>query len=302
MPFLRAAGKKILIYTLLFLIIVAFLHVSARLIPGDPITVIYGEIAEDAAARYALERRLGLDKPVYMQLLMYIGNILSGNWGKSIYTGESVISLISRGFISSLKLALLSTVLVLAICSLLLYAEFVHSLSSRALQVATSLLSSMPTAMWGAVLILLLTWFKQPVIVGSILPPLIVLTIVGAGLLYKVFRSALEYSYQQPFVETYVMMGYSRRYIFLRALGYSVPTILSAVMYRAGLIIAGAIVAETMFMYPGMGFIFYTALSSRDYPVLIGWGVAVSVTLICINLAVDLLHSVIDPRVAGSEQ
>lgn len=297
MPLWKAILKRTLLYTALFVATVSFIYVLARLIPGDPVTVLYGEMAEDRATRDILEQQLGLDRPIYIQLLTYMGNIFTGRWGKSIYTGEGVVSIISRSFTASLKLASLSTLLVLAICSAALYIEYGYGLNGRLLTTVSSLLSSMPTVVWGAVLLLILTQLRQPIVLGDTVPPLIVLTLVATGIFYRLFKSAIEYSYQQPFIETYAMMGYSRVAVFLKALRYSLPTILSALLYRAGLIIAGAIVVETMFLYPGMGLVFYVALASRDYPVLIGWGVAVSATLIGINLTVDIVHSIADPRV-----
>ncbi len=288
--------KKVFIYSILFIAILSFIYVLARFIPGDPITVLYGEVAGDIVSRKFLEHQLGFDKPIYIQILMYIGNVFFGGWGKSIYTGESVALIVFRGFIASFKLAFLSTLLVFIFCIAMLYIEFVYSFNGRVLQFIALVLGSMPIVVWGAILLLFLILFKGSV-VGDITPPLILLTIAGIGVFYRLFRSAIEYGYQQPFVATYAMMGFSRRYVFLRVLRYSLPVALSTALYRFGLIIAGAIVAETMFMYPGMGFIFYTALLSRDYPVLIGWGVAISITLITINFVIDVIHSLLDPRV-----
>ena len=289
--------KRASIYTALLIAIVCFVYISARFIPGDPITVLYGEVAEDPAVRRVLEQRLGLDKPLYIQLITYVRNIFTGSWGRSIYTGESVLSIVSRGYIASAKLALLSSLLAVAICILVLYIEFSYGLNSRVLNALASLLSSMPTAVWGSILLLFLIRFGPPIPLGDMAPPLTVLTLAGVGIFYRLFKTGIEYAYQQPFISTYTMMGFRKRDVFLKVLRFSLPIILSAALYRAGLIIAGAIVAETMFLYPGMGLVFSTALSSRDYPVLIGWGVAVSITLIGINLVIDIVHSIVDPRV-----
>uniref|UniRef100_A0A832EW38 ABC transporter permease n=1 Tax=Ignisphaera aggregans TaxID=334771 RepID=A0A832EW38_9CREN len=297
--FLRAL-KKISLYLFLLIAILSFIYLSARLIPGDPITVLYGEISGDPVTRSVLERQLGLDKPIQIHLLIYLRNIFTGNWGKSIYTGESVVSIVSRGFMASLKLALLSSAFVVIISIALVYVEFVHNIHSNLIRISTSLSSSIQSTVWSIIILLLIARTGYSVALGSILPPLSVLTITGIGIFYRVLRSAIEYSCRQPFVGMYMVMGYNKRYLFLKVLRYSLPMILSALLYRVGVIIAGAVATEVIFMYPGMGFVFYTALLSRDYPILIGWGVAISIILMLVNLVVDIVHSVLDPRVSIS--
>ncbi|MEM1646105.1 MAG: ABC transporter permease [Ignisphaera sp.] len=301
MKFLKIIVRKVLLHIVLLMVILLFIYVSARAIPGDPVTVLLGEIVGDPHARRVLESKLGLDKPMYVQFLIYIKNVFTGSWGRSIYTGESVTSIILRGFLFSLKLALTSTVLVLTLCLFLLHIEFVLGLNSRVLQMATSMLSSTPTAIWATVILLLLAWLRLPIVFGNIIPPLIVLTIVGTGIFYKLFKQSVEYGYLQPFIVTLIAMGYSRERIFLKILRYSLPVALSALLYRVGLIIAGAVIIESIFRYPGMGFTFYLALSSRDYPVLVGWGVVVSIILVILNLSIDIIHSLVDPRVSSYE-
>jgi len=289
--------KRLLIYIILFIAIVSSIYILAMFIPGDPITVLYGEMAEDENARNVLAHQLGLDRPIYIQLLSYIINIFVGNWGKSIYTGGNVLNMVFRSYIASMKLVFLSTLLIILICYLLLYIEFVYGLNNSILNTIASLFTSIPIAIWGSIILLLFAQLKLPLIFGDIMPPLLVLTLAGLGLFYRLFKSSIEYVYRQPFILTYMMMGFSKSVIFLKALRFSLPLTLSAILYRAGLIIAGAVVIETMFLYPGMGLTFTTALSSRDYPVLIGWGIIVSATLIVINFIVDVIHAILDPRV-----
>jgi len=85
------------------------------------------------------------------------------------------------------------------------------------------------------------------------------------------------------------------------AMRIALPKFLTALLYRAGLIMTSAIVVETLFQYPGMGSLFSLALQSRDYPVLIGWGVTAIAISIALCIAIDILHSVLDPRVGSYE-
>ncbi|MEM4503139.1 MAG: hypothetical protein QXV42_06835, partial [Ignisphaera sp.] len=92
MKFLKIIVRKVLLHIVLLMVILLFIYVSARAIPGDPVTVLLGEIVGDPHARRVLESKLGLDKPMYVQFLIYIKNVFTGSWGRSIYTGESVTS------------------------------------------------------------------------------------------------------------------------------------------------------------------------------------------------------------------
>jgi len=288
--------KKLFYVLLVVLTTTAVLYSVARLFPGDPITVLYGETAPSPDIRKLLEARLWLDKPIYAQLLLYWKRLFTGDWGVSIFSGEPVLTLILRRYINSLALALATTITTTALCVLLVYLSTVKGYDKIFTQLAT-VSTSMPAVLWGIVLMLILALLKMPIPFGSIVMPLATLTIAGVGIFYTILKNLIEKAFSEPFIEMYRAVGMSRARLFIRALHYAMPVYVTAVLYRLGLIVAGAIATETLFSYPGMGKLLVDAFSSRDYPVLLGWSAMISSTLALLNIFGDLLHMYIDPRI-----
>ena len=289
--------RKIAISLVLILIVIIVLYLIARLLPGDPITVLYGESPPNRELRKIIEEKLCLDKPFHIQILVYLRNIFLGNWGKSIFTGELVLEIVYRALSNSFILAVLTIFLTTVICLLLAYLEFTYSTRiPPVLSVVASATASIPTISWGAVLMLIAIGLRLHIF-SNIILPFLTLTIAGVGIFYRLLRSSLLYAYQQSFVLLYKALGVGKGFLFLKLLRFITPLIISAMLYRLGLIIAGAIAVEALFAYPGMGKLFVDSLISRDYPVLLGWSIATSTILITLNTLIDIVHSLIDPRV-----
>ncbi|MEM1608557.1 MAG: ABC transporter permease [Ignisphaera sp.] len=281
------------------LIATALIYLIARLFPGDPITVLYGEQQPSEEVRKAIESRLGLDKPLYMQVLIYWKRIFTGDWGRSIFFAEPVTQVVFKSLLNSLKLSILATVLTMLVCIALAYLSMARDIALLPTAIST-LSSSMPTSVWGVTIMAVLALTKKPVGFGGIGLPLGGGGGGGAGVFYKILQSLLEKAYSEPFIGAYIALGMTRNRIFLKALRYVLPIYLTTVFYRAGLIIAGAMATEAIFAYPGMGLLLLQAFSSRDYPVLIGWAATVSIILATLNMVSDILHIYMDPRLRGS--
>jgi len=289
--------KKITLSLVLILAVIISLYLVARLLPGDPITVLYGEAPPSEELRRIIEEKMYLNKPLYMQVLVYLRNIFSGNWGKSIFTGEPILEIVCRALYNSIILAMFTIILTTIICFLLAYLEFIcGSRVSPILSMVASATASIPTISWGAILMLVAVRLHLHIF-SHITLPLLTLTIAGTGIFYKLLRNSLLYAYQQSFILLYKALGIGKGSLFLKLLRFVAPLFISATLYRLGLIIAGAIAVEALFAYPGMGKLFVDSLVSRDYPVLLGWSIATSILLITINTAIDIIHSLIDPRV-----
>ncbi|MDK6028230.1 ABC transporter permease [Ignisphaera sp. 4213-co] len=282
----------------LILLTTATIYLVARAFPGDPITVLYGEQPISDEVRKAVESRLGLDKPLYLQILIYWRRVFTGDWGVSTFFAKPVFQVVFQSFINSLKLAVSATVLTTLVCVLLAYLSMAKGFKMLS-SVFPTLSSSMPAAVWGVVLMVFAAYLKIPIGFGSMSMPLLTLVVAGTGVFYRILQSLLEKTFSEPFVEMYKAFGMSIEKIFLKALRYAMPVYLTATFYRMGLIIAGAMATEVIFAYPGMGLLLVQAFSSRDYPVLIGWTTIVSVTLSVLNMVSDILHIYMDPRLRG---
>jgi peptide/nickel transport system permease protein len=287
--------KSFLNLLVVLLLVITAIFLIARLFPGDIITVLYGETASIDGARNVVGSRLGLDKPLHIQLLLFLRNVFTGNWGISIFSGELVILRVFKSFVNSLALALLATVTTTVFSIILAYIAFTGKCWRLATALA-SISSAMPTAVWGLLLMALLVALRVKMPFNSIVMPLVTLTLAGAGTFYAILKGLIDNAMSEQFVKIYNALGYPRRRIFIRVLHYVTPAYIVALIYRMGLIVAGAIATEALFQYPGMGMLLLDAFSSRDYPVLIGWGVMVSATLVVFNLVSDVLQSFLDPR------
>ncbi|ADM28148.1 binding-protein-dependent transport systems inner membrane component [Ignisphaera aggregans DSM 17230] len=292
---------KVLSSFLLFILFISILYISIRVIPGDPITALYGETRPDPNVRSSLEKMLGLDKPLYIQILSYISRVFRGDLGRSIYYGIPVSVLIINRLFSSAILATVSTIVMILLCISAIYLEFVLRRYRNVLKVISALSASMPTLGWGSLLIAISIYLGIPIGFGSIVGPLITLSIVGFGFFYRYLRASIINIFNEHYIEFYHTMGFSQQRIVFIAMRIALPKFLTALLYRAGLIMTSAIVVETLFQYPGMGSLFSLALQSRDYPVLIGWGVTAIAISIALYIAIDILHSVLDPRVGSYE-
>lgn len=300
MEIIKFILRKIIFSTSLLIASISLIYVIARLIPGDPIVILCGESAPDPDSRKMLEERLDLNKPLYQQIITYMLRVFTGNWGKSIYTHKNVIEIVTTSYMNSIKLVIPSIVISFLVCLILSYIDTVIFKNNRFKMIRSltiSILSFVPSPIWATMVLMIITLSRLPTIHGNIMPPLIVLTITGIGILYKILRDAIDYTLNQPFIQYYFVLGYSRSLIYLKALRYSLPVILAALLYRTGVILIGAAAIETLFSYPGMGFLFSLAFSSRDYPLLLGWGIASTITLVIVYTAIDFLHMYLDPRV-----
>jgi len=273
------------------------MYVAARSIPGDPITVLYGESAPDPASRAQLEKALGLDAPLPVQILNYISRLLRGDMGRSIYHGVYVSDLIASRIVNSLILAAASSAIMVLLTFAAAFVEFVIGRGSKALALISSVSASLPTLGWSSIVLAVSIYSGLRVPIGSIMGPLIVLSVVGFGFFYRYLRSMLAKTLASDAITTYRALGCPKWKLFVEALRIALPEFLSVVLYRFGLILFSAVVVESVFQYPGMGSLFVLAIQSRDYPVLLGWGVVAAVVAVAVNTAVDMVHAFLDPRV-----
>lgn len=290
--------KRLVLSFALLIITVSTIYLLVRLIPGDPITFIYEETVANGDGRKILEKTFGMDTTISNEVVIFIVRIFTGDWGTSIYLHRSVLSIIASRYLNSLILTTLSISLTVFLCIAIGYVDLVVGRHKEVSFI--SLFSSMPTIIWGVIILVVLAYARIPMVHGSIVPPMITLTLTGLGILYRVFRDSLRSAYDQPYIQKYVALGYSKLRIYMKALRVSMPTILSAILYRSALILTGATAVEKLFSYPGMGQLFWIAFTSRDYPLIVGWGVAVAFTFLAVYAAIDILHRILDPRVATS--
>jgi ABC-type dipeptide/oligopeptide/nickel transport system permease component len=296
---------RVLLYIPTLLVIFFIVFSLVKLLPGDPIVVMYGELAPPPEVRKALEEKLGLDKPFIIQFLLYTYRILTGDWGKSVHTGEPVLELVIRRFTATLELTVASLAIASATGITLAYIAVMrpNSIVDRFIGVLSMAGYSMPVFWWGMILIFIFAVNLKLLPPGgrggleSLILPSLTLATVNFGMIARVSRAAMLEVYSQDFVMAARSRGLSeRRVVALYVMRNAAVTIVTLVGLRFGILMGGAVITETVFNYPGVGRMIVDGILARDYPVVFGGVVFVALVVMTVNLVVDLLYAILDPR------
>jgi peptide/nickel transport system permease protein len=297
---LRRLGQSVL--TLFAVSVFAFAMI--HLVPGDPATIALGPNATPQAVAQ-LRHQLGLDRPLPDQYWTYIVNALHGNLGVSIRSLQPVYTEIVQLAGSTISLAIAATVLAVIAG----VAVGVIAATSRRwidLSVMTTALAglSMPTFWSGILLILLfgLTWKIFPVVGGggfnTLVLPAVTLALPAAAVLARVTRGSMLEVLRQDFVRTARAKGIRRSRVILRhALPNAIVPVITIIGLQIGGLLSGTVVVETLFARPGVGRLAVQAIQERDFPVVQGVVLLAGFVFVVINLIIDLLYPLVDPRI-----
>jgi len=308
-----------LLLTLPILFIVSVVCFSLiNLIPGDPATVILGPEASEQA-KEQMRERLGLDKPLVVQYVDWLGGVLHGDLGKSLVDGTPVSQLILQRLPVTLELALgtflvsLTIAVVAGILSASKRGTWVDYVSTGFALGGISIPHFWLGMMFIIIFAVNLGWLPASGYVPFFEDPaaniaVMILPVLATGLresaeLMRMLRSSLLEELGSDYVRTAFSKGLSRRVVVIR---HAVRNALIPFVTASGLQIAallgGLVVTEQVFQLPGVGRLIVESILERDYTVVQGAVLTVTVIVILINVLVDLLYAVIDPRIALSEE
>jgi len=305
-----------------------------RLVPGDPIELLVGERGIDPARHAALRADLGLDKPLLSQYGIYIADVLSGDLGHSIVTKTPVLNEFLSLFPATVELALCAIVFAIAIgIPLGIFAAVRRgSLFDYATMGVALTGYSMPIFWWALLLILLfsvqLGWtpvsgrlsvmfYVEPVTgfmlidtllsgekgafqsaVSHLILPAIALGTIPLAVIARMTRSSMLEVLGEDYIRTARAKGLSPiRVIALHALRNALIPVVTVIGLAVGVLFAGAILTETIFAWPGVGKWLVESVRRRDYPVLQGGVLLVATVVMAVNLFVDILYGLINPRI-----
>jgi peptide/nickel transport system permease protein len=299
-------------------ILVTFILV--HLAPGDPVNFLIGDSGADLELIERLRRDMGIDQPLYVQLGRYVMQVLSGNLGYSLVNNAPVLDLILERFPATLLLMASQYTLAAVVGVLLgvLSARRPGSGVDTSLTFLSLASFSIPIFWLGQMLLLVfaynLSWF--PVqgmmdlregytgwrlwldIAHHLVLPVTTLTIFNMGLILRLTRSSMVQVMSQDFIKVAYAKGLSERVVLLRhALRNALLPVVTVVGMEIPGLIAGAVLTETVFAWPGLGRLTFDAINSRDYPLLMGMFVFISFFVIVANLIVDVLYGLLDPRI-----
>ncbi len=285
--------------TLIFLMI--------HLVPGDPVEAMLGEYAAPSA-REELRSQLGLDKPLHEQYLGFLGGLVTGDLGRSVALEgrPKVAQVIAEAFPTTMILALaaMAVALVIALPAGTISAARKNTLTDYAVSTGALLGISIPNFWLGPLLILLfsiqLGWLPVSGLEDprSLVLPALTLGASLAAALTRMVRAAMTEELSQDYIRTARAKGLPEwRVVGVHALRNSLIPVVSIAGLQFGALLAGAVVTERIFSIQGIGFILIDAIGRRDYPLVQGTILVIAACYIAVNLATDLMYSVIDPRV-----
>jgi len=275
------------------------------MVPGDPVAQMLGEGASVSEVQ-RLRHELGLDRSLFEQYRTYMTGLIRGDLGTSFRNQEPVASSILARYPATMELAVGATVfsLILAIPFGVVSAVRRGRLADRAIGFFSLLGVSLPSFVLGPMLILLfsITLGLLPVSGrGGFLNLILPAVSVGgafAAVTTRMVRGSMLEEIQQDYVRTARAKGLSERIVlFHHALRNGLIPVLTVVGLQMGAMMAGAIIIETIFSWPGLGRLTIQAINARDYPLAQGCILAISLTYIFINLITDVLYSAVDPRI-----
>lgn len=289
--------------TLLGVSVVVFMMV--RLLPGDPARIVAGLLASESDVEH-IRHQLGLDQPGPAQYAAFLARLLHFDLGTSVRSGQPVSSEVLARLPWTIELAVTS-ILVAAALGIGggLVAALYHNRRLDALISAVLLFGiSMPAYWFGLMLIVVfaikLQWLpaagsQEP---GAWVLPTLTLAAFSVAVIARMTRSTMLEVLRSDYVRTARAKGLvERAVVYGHALRNGLLPIVTVVGHQFGTLLGGAVLTETVFGWPGMGQLLVDALFARDYPVVQGIVLTFSALFILVNLAVDVLYGVIDPRI-----
>lgn len=313
---------KRLVYAIpLLFVVIALLFLLLKLAPGDPVSSIVGNFPVPDAYRELINEKYHLNDPFIVQLGSYLGSLLRGDFGYSYAFGANVIDLIIGRLAPTLILVLSGLALgsfvgvVVGMISARSTSKAVNGITNTSMLIAFSI----PSFWLGQLLILLLAirlkWFPSSGFVTTgvqpgtwdfflssvhhLVLPIVTLAIVEAAAVGRIMRASTVETISQDYMITAAMKGLSPRVIgrrhVMRNAGLPVVTVVG---YRFGQALAGVLLIETVFAYPGMGLLLQQAVLRRDNQTVLGIVVFIAVAVVVVNLIVDLIYGLLDPRIS----
>jgi peptide/nickel transport system permease protein len=308
--------RRIGVSLLLIWIAASIVFLAIRFVPGDPAELLLsqGGMAPDPSAIAALHEQLGLDQPIALQYLQSFQRLLHGDLGESLQDGSSVTHEIFLRLPRTLELIGVAALLAVltGIPAGLAAALAPGRGLDRALATLSALALAVPVFVVGTLLVLLFAQILKWVPAGGFVPfdrnPLqhVVLLLMPAGTIalglsatvFRMTRATVRDVAQKDYVRMARAKGVGRARILLHhVLRNALMPVITVLALNLGALLGGTVLVEYVFNYPGLSGMLVDAVNARDYPVVVGIVLVVSILFVSLNLIIDLLYGVLDPRV-----
>jgi peptide/nickel transport system permease protein len=309
----RYAIRRLLWFPPTLLLITLLVFVIVRLLPGDIVVLMLSEQGY-ASDRVKLEQMLGLDRPFSVQYLQYLGQIIRGNLGVSLWSGEPVLDEILRRLPVSLELAFLAL-----LCGLLIglpagvlaavrresWVDYlcrtaaVGGLAVPSFWLATVIIVAASSAWkWVPPLRFTPLWEDPLANLAQFMPPALVLGLTLAAGIVRLTRSVVLEVLHEDYVRTARAKGLRESTVVVRhVLGNAMIPVVTMLGLHLSALIGGTVIMESVFVLPGLGRLLLEAILWRDYPVIQGINLVLASSVLALNLLTDLLYGRLDPRI-----
>lgn len=302
---LAGIGVVIVAYAVTFLILFAM--------PGDPALIMLsgGGVDEQSVSQEdidALRKTLGLDQPLIVQFGTRVWNALHGDLGRSFMTGDTVLNSIGQALPKTLALGGLALLLALIIgASIAIIATYTRVKWLRNFLLSLPPIGASVPAFWVGLMLLQIFSFRLPWFPAygtngpkTLVLPVVALAILVSATIAQVLAKSLEGVWAEPYIDTAKAKGLSRRQIhFKHAIRNAVGPTFAITGVLVGQLFSGSVVTETVFSRNGIGQLVQQAVSKQDLPLVLGIVLVTSIVFVTMNLVVDLIYPLIDPRIGS---
>jgi peptide/nickel transport system permease protein len=327
--------KRLLNLIPVLLGITLLVFILLHLIPGDPAQILAGERATPETVE-AIREQLGLNKPLPVQYFLFLSNLLRFNLGNSLMSGDSIIQEITTRWPATFELSVAAMLiaLILGIPAGVVAAVRKNSAIDNLTMSGSLLGVSMPVFWLGLLLIYLfavnlqwlppglrisqeatlafkpitgfyvldallqLNWNALKDVLAHLVLPALTLSTIPLAIIARITRSAMLEVLSQDYIRTARAKGVLERWVIFRhAFKNALLPVVTIIGLQFGTLLSGAILTETIFSWPGIGSWIYDGILNRDYPVVQGGVIFVSISFVLINLLVDLSYAFLDPRI-----
>lgn len=330
---LSYAIRRILSIIPVLLGLLILISLLIEFIPGDPARVMLGQHVSEEALN-SLRKKMGLDKPFYVRLGIYIGNLFQGNWGDSIREGRPVLTILFERIPATFELTLFAMIyssffgITLGIMSawrqysiwdysgmiialvgismpvfwLGLMMIYVFSLKLGLMpfggRIATSVALTSRTGFYVLDSIIALNWKAFSNVMLHLIMPALALGTIPMAMITRMTRSSMLEVLRQDYVQTARAKGLrERRVLLIHSLKNALMPVITVVGLNFGILLGGAILTETVFSWPGIGTWLLDSIHARDYPAVQGGVLFIGAAFVFVNLLVDLSYAWVNPKV-----
>ncbi len=313
-----------LVITTIFAVIVINFFLF-RIMPSNPVDILIsplqGQEKMDPKIKEALMHELGLDRPLYIQFIIYLKNVFTLNLGTSFLSHRPVATIIKERLVNTLVLMISGNILsILLAVSLGVIAAWKRGSKTDVGSLISALtMTSMPMFWVGGIILMVFSvrldlfpmygttkiGYSHPNLISflsdyihHLFLPMITMALVSFGALFLIMRNALLDVFSEDYIFTAQAVGLSERTIlFKNALQNAMLPLITVIAIRIGFMMSGALLTETVFSWPGLGYTIYQAVEFRDYPVLQGAFLIITILVILSNFLAEIIYGLADPRV-----